>query len=132
MSELSTYLADEILGWFAGESFPSAPSDVYVALYNGDPGATGVGGIDVTESVRAAGRVAVSFGAISNRALPSDSDVDFGESESTVTVTHYGLWDAATDGNFLGRTALTNTRNITEGDPVKFPAGDLIVSFPFA
>jgi hypothetical protein len=46
------------------------------------------------------------------------------------TITHFGLWDAATGGNLLIHGALTTPRTVSGGDsaPV-FSAGGLAVTF---
>lgn len=129
MSDLSTYLANEILDWIKGGAMPTAPAGIYVALYNGDPGDAGTAGTDVTTDVRAAGRVAVTFGSVASRAMSNSADVSFGASVSAVTVTHFGLWDASSAGNFIGGDALDTTRIIAIGDPVSFLIGDLSVTF---
>lgn len=127
-SELSNYLAGAILGWIAGTEMP-AEGDVYVALYNGDPTATGTGGTEVTEDIRPSGRMAVSFGAVASRQITNDADLDFGMSAGEVTVTHAALFDAASGGNMLMYTPLDNTRNVEQGDPVVIPSGDLRANF---
>lgn len=128
-SELSNYLANEILGWIKGEAMPTAPATVYVALFNGDPTATGSGGTEVTETIRTAGRVAVTWGAVTARAVANSAQIDFGTAAGGATVTHCAIFDAATAGNMLAYTPLDNTRNVNAGDPVVFPVGDLSVNF---
>lgn len=128
-SELSNFLADLFLGWFAGDDMPSAPATVYVALFDGDPTATGTGGTEVTTDIRTAGRVAVVWDAIAARALVNDGNIDFGTSEGDVDVTHAALFDAASAGNMLSYSALDNARSIVTGDPVVIPSGDLNVNF---
>lgn len=128
-SELSTYLANEILDWFKGTSMPSAPSAVYIALFNGDPTATGTGGTEVTSTIRPAGRVAVTFGAITSRQITNSADVDFGTADAGASVTHAAIFDAATAGNLLSYTALDTPRVVTAADPVLIPIGDLRIHF---
>jgi hypothetical protein len=41
------------------------------------------------------------------------------------TCTHFGIWDAATGGNLLIYSALTNARTITNGTTPSFGAGAL-------
>ncbi|MCW5657421.1 MAG: hypothetical protein KIT60_06940 [Burkholderiaceae bacterium] len=41
------------------------------------------------------------------------------------TVTHFGLYDAASAGNLLVCAALTTSKTINSGDTVSFPAGSL-------
>lgn len=127
MAGLSTYAAEALLNWIKGTAMPTAPAGVYVALYNGDPGNDGTGGTDVTADVNSAGRQTVSFGVVDDKNIANDSDVEFGNSESAVNITHFGLWDAATSGNFLGGNSLDTSRSVAVGDPVTFLTGDLDV-----
>lgn len=128
-SELSTYLANEILDWFKGANMPSAPTAAYIALFNGDPTATGTGGTEVTSTIRPAGRVAVTFGAITSRQITNSADVDFGTADAGASVTHAAIFDAATAGNLLSYTALDTPRVVTAADPVLIPIGDLRIHF---
>lgn len=128
-SELSNYLANEILDWIKGGAMPTAPAAVHVALFNGDPTAAGTGGTDVTTTIRTAGRVSVTWGATTARAIENSAAVDFGVAAGGATVTHLAIYDAATAGNMLGFTPLDNTRAITAGDPVVIPIGDLNFNF---
>lgn len=128
-SELSNYLANAVLNWLDGDAMPSAPSDVYVALFNGDPTATGSGGTEVTTTIRAAGRLAVTWGAVSSRETSNSADIDFGTADGAATVTHAAIFDAASSGNMLCYSPVDNTRNILSGDPVVIPTGDLRVNF---
>jgi hypothetical protein len=128
-SELSDYLANAILNWLDGDAMPTAPADVYVGLFNGDPTAAASGGTEVTTTIRAAGRVAVTWGAVAGRATENSAAVDFGVAAGGATVTHLALFDAASAGNKLGFTPLDTTRAVTAGDPVVIPIGDLNFNF---
>lgn len=127
MAGHSTYAANAYLNWLRGTTMPSAPSDLYISLHNGDPGNDGTSGTDVTTQVRAAGRVAATFGAPANKRIENSDPVEFGQSENAVNITHFGVWDAATDGNFLGGRSLQAARSVAQGDPVAFLTGDLAV-----
>lgn len=126
MSGLSTSFAQSVLNLLRGTNI-TAPTGVYVALYNGDPGDAGVSGTDVTTQVRAAGRVEATFAAPSGKTIANDAEVAYGPSDSSVNITHFGLWDAQSAGNFLGGYSLQTARSIVAGDPVSFQVGDLSV-----
>lgn len=128
-SELSNYLADEILDWFKGTDMPSAPTTVYVALFDGDPTAAGTSGTEVTTDIRPAGRLGVTWGSIAARAVTNSANIDFGTADSNADVTHAALFDAASGGNMLCYSPLDNVRSIIAGDPVVIPSGDLNVNF---
>jgi len=125
MAGLSTYFSSAILNWIRSTSMPSDPAAVYIGLHSANPTDTGATG-EVTTTIRPAGRVAVTFAAPSSKAIASDADVDFGNADAGATVTHFSLWDASSSGNCLGTAALTTPRTIVAGDPVLFPAGDII------
>lgn len=128
-SELSNYLANLHLNWVKGTDMPNAPATVYVGLFNGDPTPTGLGGSDVTATVRTAGRVAVAFGAVANRVVMNNANVDFGAAAAGATITHAALYDAQTGGNMLYFTELDTTRTVIAGDPIVIPVGDLSVNY---
>jgi hypothetical protein len=128
-SELSNYLANAILNYLDGDAMPSAPADVYVALFDGDPTATGSGGTEVTTTIRVAGRLAVTWGAVSSRACSNSADIDFGLAAGAADVTHIAIFDASSAGNMLMYSPVDNVRNILAGDPVVIPTGDLSANF---
>lgn len=128
-SELSNYLANAILNWHKGTAMPTAPTTVYVALFNGDPTAAGSGGTEVTTTIRVAGRVGIAWGTVASRAVSNNANVDFGAAAGGATVTHAAIFDASSAGNMLGFTPLDNTRVIAAADPVVIPTGDLQVNF---
>ncbi|MCJ2085498.1 hypothetical protein MKK88_05750 [Methylobacterium sp. E-005] len=127
MSGNSTYLAQAVLNWARGTAMPTAPSALYVALFNGDPTDAGTGGTEVTTSVRTAGRVAAPYGAPSGKGMTNTSAVSFGNSANTVAnVTHFAVFDAASGGNMLGSNPLASGGGaITAGSTVSFAAGAL-------
>jgi hypothetical protein len=128
-SELSNYLANAVLNYLDGDAMPTAPTDVYVALFNGDPTATGSGGTEVTTTIRVAGRLAVAWGAVASRACSNSADIDFGLAAGGATVTHAALFDASAAGNMLMYSPLDTTRVVVAGDPVVIPTGDLSANF---
>lgn len=128
MSGLSTYLAGAVLAWIKSTAMPADPAAVYVGLFDGDPTDAGSGGTEVTADITGAARIAVTFGAVTAKAMANNADVDFGTSDADVDVTHFGLFDADTAGNMLGSAALDTPRTIVTGDPVKFATGDFTFS----
>jgi hypothetical protein len=126
MSGHSTYLATAVLNWVKGTTMPAAPAAVYVALFNGDPTDAGSGGTEVTTTIRTAGRVAATFGAVSSKAIANSALVDFGNAAGTASVTHFAVFDAASAGNMLGSNALSSgSGSITSGTATNFAIGAL-------
>lgn len=133
MADASDYLETQILNWIKGTTFPAAPSAVYVGLFSSDPTDTGSAGTEVTTTIRAAGRVAATFGANSGTgdgatSISNSAIVDFGNADAEASVTHFGLFDAASAGNMIVSDALTSSKTINTSDPVSFAIGDLTIS----
>ncbi len=111
-------------------------TNVHVSLHTADPTDAGTGA-EVTGGAYA--RVAVGV-ADANWNAPGDDGAG-NQQISNVnaitfpaptanwgTVTHLGIWDAATAGNLLYRGALTTSRTINNGDGApSFAAGTLVV-----
>lgn len=130
---LSNYVEDKLLNWFKGSAFGTAPSTVYIGLWNGDPTDAGSGGTEVTTTIRIAGRVACTFGSTSTNSgantMANSADVDFGAAAGGANLTHFALCDASSAGNVLASAAITGQPiTVVLGNLVKFATGDLVVS----
>lgn len=132
----STYLADSNLNWFRGNSFVAPPTTVYVSLHTADPGPTGITA-DVTTAV-AGGRAALSVAALSaptnatppatGRQISNTSTVALSASAAgSALITHFGIWSAASGGNFLTYGTLVNPLSVFTGDVLEFPVGQLVI-----
>ena len=133
MADASDYLETQILNWIKGTTFPTAPASVYVGLFSSDPTDTGSAGTEVTTTIRAAGRVAATFGANSGTgdgatSITNDALVDFGNADAGASVTHYGVFDAVSAGNMLVSNSLTTSKTVETGDPVSFAIGAITLS----
>lgn len=131
----SNYLEDKLLNWaLKNTAMGTPPATVYVGLHNGDPTDAGTGGTEVTTTIRTAGRVAATFGTITTNAgantAANSAIVDFGAAAGAVaTMTHFGIWDAASGGNLLYADPLTGQPiSVALGNLVSFPIGTLVVS----
>lgn len=124
------YTRDKKLNWIKGTTYGTAPSAVYVALYNGSPTPTGAGGSEVTTTIRVAGRVAATFGSITQatgqNSMANTGLVDYGNSAGNATVDYFALFDAASSGNMLYFAALTTPRSVTTGGATSFAIGALV------
>lgn len=125
MSGNSAYLKAAIAAWMNGTAMPTAPSGLYVALFNGDPDS---GGTEVTTSFRAAGRPAATF-TRSAGVLTSNATCSFGAAPASSTATYAALFDAASSGNQLQSAALTGgSVTSTIGVTYQFASGALVAS----
>lgn len=126
MSGNSTYLGNALLNWVKGTAMPTAPTTVYVGLFNGDPTDAGTGGTEVTTTVRTAGRVAVAYGTVGSKSMTNSAAVSFGAAAAGATITHFAIFDAASAGNMLGSNALgSGAGAVTTGTTVSFASGAL-------
>ena len=132
--DFSTYLRDAILSWIKGTTFPTAPTNFYIAFYSSDPGRAGTGGTDITTSVRAAGRIAIAssgWSAITAngnaREISNSAGLTIGSAASTISSTHIGLWDASSGGNFIARAVAPYS--FISGTSYSIAIGDLDLIF---
>jgi hypothetical protein len=125
-SDLSAYLGNKIVRWFAGNAMPGAPATLYVALFNGNPKTSGT---EVTATIDATGRKAVTWSVPASGALhllESSADVDFGLADADATVSHVAIYDASSSGNLLAsKPAPGGPFSVLTGAAVKLLAGDL-------
>lgn len=129
MSKASDYLEAELLDHVFRNAAYTSPTTVYVGLFNGDPTDAGTGGTEVTTTIDATGRKAATFGAPSGGSISNTADIDYGTADAGATVSHFGIFDAASAGNLLVHGAITGgSQSISTGNPVKFLAGSLTVS----
>ena len=125
MVAASTYLEDEILDHIFGEGvrdFTSPPA-LYLSLHTADPtDAMNAGEISGNGYARAA----LAFGAASAGVTSNTAQITFTASGGNWgTITHIGIFDAATAGNGIFHGALTASRTVNDGDDLVFAIGDI-------
>lgn len=127
----SNFLEDEILDHILGNAAYTAPATVYISLHTGDPGETGASEVASSNNYSRASFTnnATNWPAASGGAKANGVAVTMPTpSGSWGTVTHFGIWDAATTGNFLFGGALAVSKAINSGDTVQFGIGDIDVT----
>lgn len=126
MADKSTYFRDAVLNVLKNNTLTGI-TNVYVSLHDDDPGLTGTDEI----SGGSYARQTVTFGTIADggggRQIANTGAVSFALMPA-VTVTHVGLWDAVTGGNFLYGDAITASQVVNAGGTFEFPIGDLKVT----
>jgi hypothetical protein len=134
----SQYLADKVLNWFKNTAFPTALSNVFISIHTGDPGSLGTSS-DVTTAVTgSATRASVASSAFTSAANASGGGREItntgvvqittsATNVSTQTITHFGVWDASTGGNFLASGTLTSPVGVQTGDTVQFNIGAMAI-----
>ena len=132
----SQYLADKILVWVKGSSFPTALTTVYVSLHSGDPGTAGTNNNVQATVTGSANRTAITTSTFSTVGAAPGGGFQITNSNSvqmttnaagSATVTHFGVWDALTGGNFLASGQLTSSVDVVGGDTVQFNASALAI-----
>lgn len=143
MSAMSNFLENALVDQlFRGQSAPTT-STLYVGLLTSAPsdagGGTEVSGgsyarVSVSSSLanwagtQSAGSTVASSGTggqTSNNAAITFPTPTAGWG----TVTHFGIYDAASNGNLLFYGQLTIAKTINEADTVTFPAASLSITF---
>lgn len=104
----STTHAHAILNVLRGTSYTGITP--YLKLYLGDPGASGTANAS-TETTRKA----LTFAAPSAGSSAA-SAVSWAWSASNETISHVGIFDASTAGNFLASAALSVSKAVASGD----------------
>lgn len=120
---ISDYYENKILDHMFGNVAFTPPATVYCSLHSADPGETGANEI----SGGSYARQAISWAAASGGSKKNSADITF-TNMPAATVTHVGIWDASTAGNFLAGGALTASKTVNAGDTFKIAANDLTLT----
>lgn len=129
MSDLSQYAGDKILAWFNGTDMPSAPVDVYVALYDGDPDDPDTPGTEIT-GANGLTRQSVTFGSVVARYMLNSGALNFGIlSGGDKDCWAFALFDDDTAGNRLTKHVFASAKTLVDGTPIKIAAGKLPVYY---
>ena len=126
MAEMSDYLENKILDYVLRNTADWAPTAVYLALHTGDPTDVTSAGlaneVDVT-------RQAIEFDAAhATTGLTQNTDIETFTSMPAATVTHIGIWDAASSGNLLFHTAVGSSKTVGSGDTISIAAGAVTIT----
>ena len=121
----TNFLETEILDHvFAGAAY-TAPSQHYLGLFTAAPGEAG-GGTELSGSAYV--RKAVDF-STSGATTSNDAAIEFPTATgSWGTVTHVGVFDAASSGNLMAYATLSSSKAIATGDVFRVPSGDLDIT----
>jgi hypothetical protein len=112
---LSAARANSILNVLRNTAY-SAIATPFVKLYVGDPGASGA-----ANAAAATTRNAITWNAPSGGSMTLATLSAFTGTTSE-TITHIGIWDASTAGNFIESWALTSSVPIINGSSLTFSA----------
>lgn len=126
----SQYMADALLNWMRGTTFPAVPANLYVSLHSASPAESGANEcVDATYARVAVSTAPGSWDAPSTggggRTTQNAGTITFPALTGAFTATHVGLWDASVAGNFIKAGALTASVPFAAGETPNFPIGAL-------
>lgn len=118
----SDFLENALLGAVLKNTAYTSPAAVYLALFTSDPTDAGTG-----SEVSSGGytRQALAFGGTGSSVSTTAAVAFTAAGAAFGTVTHVGIFDAATGGNLLLHGALTVPRTVEDGSTLTFAAGDI-------
>jgi len=156
MAGPSTAQLDAVLNAIARNiPFPTPPANLYVSLHTADPAQTGAnevttaagsGWVGYARVTAAAGTAGTAAGAVfggggvagaaptgtTTRSISNSAALTFpasGGTSGSVTVTHFGLWDAATGGNWIRGGALSASQVIgANASGPSYAVGSVVIS----
>ena len=121
---LSVYLENKVVDHILATTTYTKPTSVYVGLLTVSP-TESTNGTEVTGGSYS--RKIQTFPASVNGFTANSANIDFA-SMPACTVVAYGIYDAATLGNLLMYTTLSEPRTVTAGSTLRIVTGDLTVS----
>lgn len=126
---ISTYAGNLVLDWLLSTATATRPTTWYLSLHTADPGLTGAN--ELLTSVDADYvRKAITFAAASGLTKATDAGVTWTAASTATTyiVTHVGIWDALTAGNFLSYGKLAVPETVVASGALNLSAGRVIAS----
>ena len=131
MAGFSTYMAQAAINHFVRRTSQPVPSGTYLALFVADPTDNNVTANEVSAAWY--GRQNISAWSAptgTGTSTANSNTVSYDAVTGTaVTVTHWGIYDAATSGNLLYSGPLTQTKTLNVDDIYVVSAGDLTLDF---
>lgn len=121
----TNYLETEILDHVFGGNPYTAPATLYVGLYTAAPSDTG-GGTELVGNGYA--RQGAGF-TVTGDTASNTLAIEFPTATASWgTITHVGIFDAASAGNLITYGTLTTSKTVGTGDVFRIPAGDFDVT----
>jgi len=129
MAGFTDYLENKVLLHVFGGTAYTAPSTLYVGLFTAAPSDTGGGTECSGGSYARKSMPDMTVSGTSPTQATNGAAVEFATATGAWgTVTHCGVFDAASSGNLLGWAALTASKTVSSGDVFRFDAGDLDIT----
>jgi len=126
---VSTYGGNLVLDWLLSATAVTRPTAWYLSLHTADPGLTGANEVGTGTDADYV-RKPVTFAAAASRSKAIDSAATWtaNAAATTYVVTHVGVWDALTAGNFLVYGALAVPETVVASGTLVLPIGRVIAS----
>ncbi|MCL2197318.1 MAG: hypothetical protein FWB80_00185 [Defluviitaleaceae bacterium] len=125
----SNFLENAVLNHFFRNTPSPAPAQVFLALYTSNPMDDNTG-MEVAGGAYARQRITFSAPVQSNEKAEVLNSTEIRFPVATAgwgSISHFGIFTAATGGNFLAHGAVPIPREIVSGDEAVFRAGALAV-----
>lgn len=104
-------LANRWLDMLAGTAF-TAPTNVYVKLHTGDPGAAGTANASAETT-----RKQITWSAAASGSKSMSGTLSWTSwAAGTETISHISIWDNSTAGNVLWSGQLSSNKTVNNGD----------------
>ena len=135
-SSASNYQTQNFLDLLLKNTPYTPPTSLWVAMFITVPSLAGTGGVEVSTSGTAYGRMEIS--ATGGWAGPSGANQEYSNTADIVfnvptanwgTITGAGLYDAQTSGNLIYVSTLTSPKSVSNGDGApRILAGQMRIS----
>ena len=127
MSAASDYTENLALTYLLTSGSATRPTAWYVGLHTADPTDAGTGA-EVSTSGTAYTRKTVAF-TVTNDTASNSGTVTFNAATANWgTISHVGVWDAASGGNLLFHGSVTSAKTIETGDTFQISTGNLDIT----
>lgn len=130
MGQLTNYTEKKVLDHCLKTASFSPAGTLYIGLSTADPTHDGSGWTAPTYTGYA--RKTIAFAAASGRSIANSGVLTFDEcTVGSATVTHFGIWDNASEGsgNLLAYGTLNPQKSIAVGNIPSFAVGQISISF---
>lgn len=126
---LSTFSRNLLLNWLLTAGAAVRPTTWYISLHTGDPGKTGANELLVATDADYVRKLA-AFGAATLEVSATTGDLTWTADVAATAydVTHVGVWDALTGGNFILGGALAVPEGVVAGGSLVLATGRCIAA----
>lgn len=127
---LSPVIRNALMKDVMGLASYTAPTDYWVSLHTGDPGATGGDNeLPLVDNYARVNHTVWVENPVGGDLIQNDGIIQFATPAADWgDVTHCALFDAVTGGEMIARGVLTAAKFVNTGDDVEFPSGTFKIS----